>query len=358
MVAPVRDEDGIRWLGPQEIAPVVRGCRNLAWGEGALRFCRLPAQPIVRYPVDSWQRAHQSAGIRLGFTTDAEEWSLRLRHPSWEEGARTVVRVEGVERAIAHAQREVHLRIASGAGSVDVYLPPMAETEIAGIGLPARASFEPAGAPAITWLAYGDSITQGEGASDGAHTYVEGVRRRLGLGSRLEPLNVGLSGAARGEYSVAQALAQMPCDLITVSMGTNVYGQGCYDGAAWREVLRNFLAILRTGHPSTPLLVISPIWRAVEEAESTPNARGLTHRDLRRITEEVVLERVQEGDSALTLVGGLELLGVGEAGLSRDGLHPSDSGMDRMAERLTPAIRKLVERLLARRGEEKGGSRL
>ncbi len=334
---------------------MVRGCRYLAWGEGALRFCRLPAQPIVRYPVDSWRRAHQSAGIRLEFTTDAGEWSLRLRHPSWEEGARTVVRVNGVERAIAPAQREIDLRIAPGAGSVEVYLPPMAETEVAGIGLPEGASFLPAGAAAITWLAYGDSITQGEGVSDGFHTYVEGVRRRLGLGSRLEVLNVGLSGAARGEYSVAEALAQMPCDLITVAMGTNVYGQGCYGGAAWREVLRNFLAVLRTGHPSTPLLVISPILRAVDEAESTPNARGLTHRDLRRITEEVVLERIQAGDSALTLVGGLELLGVGEPGLSGDGLHPNDSGADLIAERLTPAIRTLVERLLTRRGEEREG---
>ncbi len=322
----------------------------MEWNGDALRFCRLPDQPINRYPFDTWQRAHQSAGIRLEFTTDAEEWSLHLRHPSWEEGARTVVRVDGVDRAVASAEREVRLKMAAGGGSVEVYLPPMAETEIAGIGLPEGASFQPASASTITWLAYGDSITQGEGASDGVHTYVEGIRQRLGLGSGLEVLNVGLSGAARGEYSVADALAQIPCDLITVSLGTNVYGQGCYDRRAWREVFRNFLTILRSGHAFTPLLVISPIWRAVDEAESTPNARGMTHLNLRRIMEEVVGERIQEGDRALSLVSGLELLGPGEADLLRDGLHPGDAGMERIAERLAPIVGQVAEQLISRGG--------
>lgn len=357
MVAPGGREERLRRLTPEKIAPLVRGCRYLEWSDGVLRFCRLPEMPINRYPVDSWHRAHQSAGVRLEFTTDAPEWELRLRHPTAEAGARTAVYLDGVERAGAWAQGDVHLRVESGGGKVELFLPPMAETEVVAMGLPEGAALTPPAPPRVTWLAFGDSITQGEGASDGAHTYVEGVRRRLGLGSTLEVLNVGLSGAARGEPSVAEGIAQMSCDLITVAVGTNVYGQGCYDASAWAEVYRNFLAIVRASHPATPLVAISPIWRASKSAESSPNGRGLDHRELRRVTEQVVRERMAGGDRLLTLVGGLELLGPGEPGLSADGLHPGDEGTGRIAERLTPLLRRILVPLLAGKGSGEGWPR-
>jgi lysophospholipase L1-like esterase len=89
----------------------------------------------------------------------------------------------------------------------------------------------------------------------------------------------------------------------------------------FRAQTRAFLAVLRDGHPETPIVVTSPVIRP--DAEETPNRLGATLDDLRVVMEEVAGERIANGDGALTLVEGRDLLQPGDL---PDGVHPGDEG--------------------------------
>ena len=58
---------------------------------------------------------------------------------------------------------------------------------------------------------------------------------------------------------MAQALAALPCDVLSIAIGTNLYTPNWYDAPAWEAAFRNFLDIIRLKRPTLPLLVLSPI---------------------------------------------------------------------------------------------------
>jgi lysophospholipase L1-like esterase len=205
-----------------------------------------------------------------------------------------------------------------------LYLPYNSVVEVEAIG-PAHAM---APAPAAAggrkpWIAFGDSITHGNNATDPGLTYPAIAARLLGI----DHWNLGFAGAARGEPPVAEALAAMPASVISLAFGTNLMRFGMYyDRAAWREVFRNFIEIIRNGHPDTPLLVITPIHRSAANAERTPNARGLDQRAIRQEEEEVAAAASKAGDRQLHVLSGLDVLGESSAPLLGDGIHPGDVG--------------------------------
>ena len=101
----------------------------------------------------------------------------------------------------------------------------------------------------------------------------------------------------------------------------------------FRAGLEGFLALLRQGHPDTPVVAISPIVRP--DAEETPNVLGATLAELRRAFEEVVQARVEGGDRNLLLVEGAPLV---DAAQLPDGIHPGDEGHRALARVLGPIV--------------------
>ncbi len=121
--------------------------------------------------------------------------------------------------------------------------------------------------------------------------------------------------------------------MISVSHGTNCWSRIPFSVAMFREQTRAFLAVVRQGHPDTPIVVTSPILRP--DAEDTPNLLGATLADLRTTMEEVARERVAAGDTHLTLVEGGDL--VNPADLP-DGVHPGDHGHGVLAQAFGGAV--------------------
>jgi lysophospholipase L1-like esterase len=112
------------------------------------------------------------------------------------------------------------------------------------------------------------------------------------------------------------------------------------------EGTRAFLAVVRQGHPHTPVVVASPVVRP--DAEGTPNRLGASLADLRRAMEEAVNERIAGGDDALVLVPGADILGPDHLA---DGIHPHDEGHARLAAVVGPALGALGARSAARAGD-------
>ena len=179
------------------------------------------------------------------------------------------------------------------------------------------------------WLAYGDSIAEGWIATGPVGAWPAVAGRRYGL----DVVNLGYAGSARGEIPSAEQLAALEADVISISHGTNCWSRIPFSTAMFRAQTEAFLDLVRAGHPDTPIVVTSPILRP--DAEATPNRLGATLADLRGAMEDVAAERIAQGDAALTLVAGGDLISADDL---PDGIHPGDHGHEILAAAFGGAV--------------------
>ena len=269
----------------------------------------------------------EPAAVEIAYRTETDDFGFR------GPGAGAGFALFRGERLVAEAPArlgEASVRLAAGRGPerASVQLPEGMRPTLLGLrahgGAIAPAPREP------RWLCYGDSIAEGWKASAPAWAWPARVGRAHGL----DVVNLGYAGAARGELASAEELAALEADVITIAHGTNCWTRTPHSEALFAEGLRAFLALVREGHPATPLVALSPLLRV--DAEEKPNRLGATLGDLRRAFERVVAERIAAGDVRLVLVPGLELVPAAEL---PDGIHPDDAGHARIARALGPLLR-------------------
>jgi lysophospholipase L1-like esterase len=160
---------------------------------------------------------------------------------------------------------------------------------------------------------------------------------RVAREHRLDAVNLGYNGSARGEIVSAEHVAELDADVITICHGTNCWTRTPHSVGMVLEGTVAFLEVVRQGHPEVPILVVSPVVRP--DAEETPNRLGATLQDLRAAIESVVRARIEAGDSHLEPLGGAEL--ITEAQL-HDGLHPDDDGHRALADAIGPRVAALA----------------
>lgn len=257
------------------------------------------AKPDDRLPRDTWQMACIPAGVRLELVGSAD----------------AVIGLEGADKD--------DLTWVEGDDRRVVYLPAKAGVRVVRI----EGDVEPA-PPQPRWLAYGDSITEGWVTSTPAQAWPAVAGRALGL----DAINMGYAGAARGEIASAEHVAELPGDVITVAHGTNCWTRTPHTPGMVAEGLRGFLDVVRSGHPETPIVVVSPIVRP--DAEETANRLGATLADLRRAIEDVATER-----NDVDLVAGRDLV---RADQLPDGIHPGDEGHAAIAAGVGPVLAKVI----------------
>ena len=300
-------------------APFIRGCAFAAVPD--VPYPRADPADAARLPGDTWATARLPVGVRLEFVGDGPEVTLRYRTATAELGYRgagagtTFALWRGgtqvAEAAAVLGEGEVRLPTGDVAGGrAIVYLPEGMRPEVLAITA-AGGSIEPA-PPQPRWLAYGDSVAEGWSARAPAGAWPAVCGRQLGL----DVVNLGYAGSARGEIASAEQIAGVPADVLTVSHGTNCWTRTPHSVGMMREGMLAFLEILRQGHPSAPIIVISPVVRP--DAETTPNRLGATLGDLRAAIEEAAAR------TDVIVVPGADLLDPSL--LADDGVHPSDEG--------------------------------
>jgi len=306
----------IRGLGPSEAEPN-----------------RLASAFADRLPHDTWEAGRVPATVRLEFHSHATglEISLLAGEPlafaaPTATGAFTVLRNGGETESIEAGTGRVTIPLQSDGASYAIYLPEATCRRITEIEA-TRGRIEPI-EPGPTWLAYGDSITQGWSATDPSRSYPAIVARALGLNLH----NLGFAASARGEIPVAEYMATVPAGLITLAFGTNNWSRLPTGARHMEGILRDFIAALRTGQPDTPIVVISPLLRP--DAERTENLVGATLVELRESIESTTRE-LAKSDPHLTLLAGADLIGEGDL---VDGVHPGDDGHAKLAARLVDAL--------------------
>ncbi|MCP3767778.1 GDSL-type esterase/lipase family protein [Streptomyces sp. MAR25Y5] len=204
------------------------------------------------------------------------------------------------------------------------------------------------------WLHHGSSISHGSDAASPTTTW-PALASLLG---GVDLVNLGLSGSALLDPFTARAMRDTPADLISVKIGINLVNTDLLRLRAFAPAVHGFLDTIRDGHPTTPLLVVSPILCPLHEDTPGPSLPDLSTLDegrlrfaamgdpeeratgkltLNVIREELarVVEQRAAEDPSLHYLDGRKLYGeTDHAELPLpDALHPDAATHRRMGER-------------------------
>ncbi len=370
------------WITTPLTDDLLRGALELERTErGGLLPHRLPAPARARSGGDEQvtQAESQPSGVRVVFRTRATAVELDVLRtvmahrgvPSRPDGAYDL-HVDGkpAGRATASGGNVLMVDLSDGsrelfpgsvgsvrfaglpgeAKDVEIWLPYTETTELIALRTDAPvAALEPGGRR--VWLHHGSSISQGS-AADSSATAWPAVAAAVG---GVELVNVSLAGSALLDPFTACALRDTPADLISVKIGINLVNRDAMGLSDFGPAVHGFLDTVRDGHPTAPLLVVSPILCPVQEDTPGPAApdvsdgqvgftalgdpadaaRGrLTLRVVREELARIVAERAAS-DPYLFHLDGLTLYGEADhAELPLpDRLHPDAAAHRRMGER-------------------------
>lgn len=116
-----------------------------------------------------------------------------------------------------------------------------------------------------------------------------------------------------------------------VADGINTAILGRESASDFRDTYQRFLEIVRSAHPSKPILCVTPmLYTDADEDPSWRSACGSRASEYREAIESVVAERLSNGDNNLYLQNGMSIIGSSE--LLADCVHPTDDGMKHVAE--------------------------
>jgi GDSL-like Lipase/Acylhydrolase family len=284
------------WTTTPISAGLLRGALDLEHTEHGVLPHRLPARARAQCDDPQFVMAEsQPTGVRLAFRTRATTVELdtlatkrvylgapprpdgvydllvdgRLTDQASVSGGRTLV-IDMVARTAELRPGPVGTLRFTGlpdrVKDVEIWLPYNETTEL--VALRTDAPVEPApDRGRKVWLHHGSSISHGSDAASPSSTW-PALAAALG---EVELINLGLGGSALLDPFTARALRDTPADLISVKIGINLVNTDLMRLRAFGPAVHGFLDTIREGHPTTPLLVASPILCPIHEDTPGPS---------------------------------------------------------------------------------------
>jgi lysophospholipase L1-like esterase len=234
-----------------------------------------------------------------------------------------------------------------GTSPVEVWLPQDCVVELRQLRVSAGATIAAPATSLRRWVHHGSSISHCVEAAQPTATWPAITARLAGVDLQ----NLAFAGQCMLDQMVARTIRDLPADFISVKAGINIVNGDTMRERTFTAALHGFLDTVRDGHPTTPVVVISPIICPIVEDHPGPTILGrderfhaaertdelsvgaLTLRRIREIAAEVVASRLNAGDVNLHLISGLDLFGPEDAGDLYDGLHPTADGYRRIGQR-------------------------
>ncbi|MFI6169239.1 GDSL-type esterase/lipase family protein [Nocardia sp. NPDC051052] len=285
------------WITTPIGPPILRGALDLERTANGILPHRLPAWARKQFPDDYLAMVEaQPAGVRVVFRTSATAIELDvLPTRTFYQGAPPPA--EGVYELLVDGRHAGRASVPGGtrlvfdmatqstvteqgsAGTVrftdlpaepkdvEIWLPHTEITELVALRTDAPVEVTP-DRGRKTWLHHGSSISHGANADVPTATWPALAAARGGV----ELINLSLRGNSLLDPFVARVIRDTPADLISLELGINIVNGDIMRLRAFGPAVHGFLDTIREGHPSTPLLVVSPILCPIHEDTPGPGA--------------------------------------------------------------------------------------
>src|SRR6476620_8729030 len=285
------------WITTPITADLLRGALDRERTAHGVLPHRLPAWAREQIPDEQLTMAEaQPAGVRLAFRTRASTVELDVLPtkmayqgaPPSPDGVYDLLvdgRLAGRASASGGNVRTMDLatgtavtrpgpvdtlrftELAAGVKDVEIWLPHNEITELVALRTDATVDAAPDRGRRV-WLHHGSSISHGSDAESPSTTW-PALAASLG---GVELVNLGFGGSALLDPFTARAMRDTPADLISVKIGINLVNTDLMRLRGFGPAVHGFLDTIREGHPTAPLLVVSPIYCPIHEDTPGPGA--------------------------------------------------------------------------------------
>ena len=315
-------------------------------------FRRIPAE-VGRVTSEKVDKLGQECpGGRVRFSTDSPYIAIRARFRAVGRSSHmTMVSTAGFDlycdgewgsRYIREFRmpHDMHDRYAQiihlpegGLRAYTMHMPIHSVVEKLEIGLQPGAVLKPGAKyrPLAPMVIYGSSIVHGVAASRPGLCYTNILSRTL----QVDHINMGFSGAAKGEMNLARYMAQLP-----MSVFVSDYDHNSPDPEALHCTHFAIYETVREKNGQVPYIMVTRpnYWTAIEQRDAV-----LERRD---VILESYLRARQAGDRQVYLIDGMSFFADAHMyDYTVDHVHPNDAGFLRMAEVIGAMVRFALERL-------------
>jgi hypothetical protein len=314
------------WITTPVTADLLRGALDVERTERGVLPHRLPARARAQCTDPQLASAEsQPSGVRLAFRTRATAVELDtlptkrvyVGAPPRPDGVYDLL-VDGrpAGRASVAGGNTVTVDMAAGTAelrpgpvgtlrftdlpdgvkNVEIWLPHNETTELVALRTDAPVEPTPLGDCKV-WLHHGSSISHGSDAASPTTTWPALAASRGGV----DLINLGLGGSALLDPFTARTLRDTPADLISVKIGINLVNADLMRLRAFVPAVHGFLDTVREGHPTTPLLVISPILCPMHEDTPGPSVLDFTSLSAGQLQFHAMGDPAERASGKLTL---------------------------------------------------------
>ncbi len=330
------------WYDAVEIGVHAKG-----WSETPTPYTRLPVKAKATVPNPVWSLSHHSAGLFVRFRTDAN--LIKASHTVTSQHLAmphmTAVGTSGLD-LYAYDPQQSQWRwagfskptapcytntildgISKQMRDYTLYLPLYNGTKSLKIGVPVGSSFERITPPTAKPIVYyGTSIAHGCSASRPGMAYTAILGRRLNR----TIINLGFSGNGKMELELADLLAEIDASLYVLDCVPNMSEQ------LVKERAEPFVRRLRAARPDTPIIMVNgrPMANSWIKPDHNKGKANAYHAAYRKLWDS--------GITSLFYISGDNIFGDDDEG-TIDRSHPTDLGMWRQAEVLTPVMKTALE---------------
>ncbi|MDB5262953.1 MAG: hypothetical protein JWQ14_2234 [Adhaeribacter sp.] len=311
-------------------------------------FDRLPVSVKKDITEAVWNLSHNSAGLNVRFTSNTQsiriKWQVRFDNNLSHMAATAVKGVDlymkgpkgwqwaGVGKPGKKLNDELLVsNMPAGLKEFLLYLPLYDGVDSVLVGVEKGASFEPVPEESQKKIIfYGTSITQGACATRAGMAYPAIIGRKLNR----ETINLGFSGNGKLDLPIARLLTEVDASL---------YVLDCLPNLMPEDVIPKtdaFVKELRERRPKTPILLVENInydhaWVDARVAQIV--------KDKNINLRKVFLDLKAAGIKDLYYLENKNLTGT-DGENTVDGVHLTDLGFSRLANRLAQEISKIEKK--------------
>ena len=288
----ILDTKTIRFAGAQDVRRTEHGLLPI----------RLPAWAVAQIHDPAFRfTASAASGVRLTFSSDTETVEIDAMPPGVEiegmafpaprfdlvvdgsvvatqtssDGGRWVTSAASDRDSPPNVSfregPESRLRfegLGAGMKRVEVGFPQSCTIEVRDVRVDDGARVEASPPAGPRWVHYGSSISQCAEADGPTETWPAVAARLAGV----DLTSLGFGGQCQLDQCVARTIRDLPTDAISLKLGVNVVNGDTMRERVFVPALHGFLDMVRDGHPTTPVLVVTPIIYPVAEDHPGPVA--------------------------------------------------------------------------------------